>query len=92
MTKAEIIHWIAESTGKDKKTVANIVDAFLGEIKEMLASGDTVNIAGFGTFAVTEKAEKAGRNPRTGEKIIIPAHKAPHFSPATSFKNLVNGK
>lgn len=90
MTKAEIVRSVADSTGEDKKIVADICNAFLFEIKEMLISGGNVEIAGFGKFKVVERKEKTGRNPRTGEEIIIPAHKTVNFSPSKVIKHVLN--
>ena len=86
MTKAEIIKVVADSTGQDKRTVADIFNAFLFEIKEMLISGREVRIAGFGTFDVRERKGRIGRNPRTGEEIVIPAQNLAHFKPAKAFR------
>ena len=87
MTKAEIIKAVADSTSEDKKLVAGICNAFLFEIQKMLSSGGTVEIVGFGNFRVVERAERNGSNPRTGEKIIIPAHKKVHFTPSKIIKD-----
>ena len=87
MTKAELIKAVTDSTGQDKKTVADVCNAFLFEIKEMLISGGTVEIVGFGNFKVVERKEKVGRNPRTGEEIIIPAHKTVNFTPSKTIKD-----
>lgn len=90
MTKAEIIKAVADSTEQDKKTVAEIINAFLFEIKEMLISGGTVELVGFGNFKVVERGEKEGRNPRTGEKLIIAAHKVAHFTPSKNINRALN--
>ena len=90
MTKAEIIKAVADSIEQDKKTVADICNAFLFEIKEMLISGGTVEIVGFGNFKVVERGEKEGRNPRTGEKLIIAAHKVAHFTPSKNINRALN--
>ena len=90
MTKAEIIKAVADSTEQDKKTVAEIINVFLFEIKEMLISGGTVELVGFGNFKVVERGEKEGRNPRTGEKLIIAAHKVAHFTPSKNINRALN--
>jgi len=72
MTKAEIIKTVADSTKQDKKTVADVCNAFLYEIKEMLISGGSVEVADFGNFAVVEHKERPDHNPRTGEEIMLP--------------------
>lgn len=87
MTKAEIIKAVADSTGQDKRTVADICNTFLFEIKEMLINGGEVRIAGFGTFDVRERKGRIGYNPRTGEEIVIPAHKTAYFTPSKTIKD-----
>lgn len=87
MTKAEIIKAVADSTSEDKQLVADICNAFLFEIKETLSNGGNVRIAGLGKFRVVECKEKGGCTPRTGEKIIIPAHKKVHFTPSKIIKD-----
>ena len=86
MTKTEIINAVADSTKQDKKTVADVCNAFLFEIRKTLRGGGKVQIVGFGTFKLTERQERVGRNPRTGEEIIIPAHKTVNFSPSKDIK------
>ena len=92
MKKAEIIKAVAESTGEDKKIVADICNAFLYEIKEMLISGGSVEIAGFGKFTIVEYKERPGRNPRTGEEIMLPAYNVVKFTSAKNLKDGVNGR
>lgn len=92
ITKKELMKQIAEktqSTGIMHK-VKLYVDAVFDCVKEDLANGDEVSIRDFGTFKVTECNERKGRNPQTGEEIIIAAHKKPHFKPSGTFKDAVN--
>ena len=68
----------------DKATVSTVVNNFLNTIEDALASGDTVRLVGFGTFQTTDRKERIGVNPSTGEKITIPASK----NPASSWQNI----
>lgn len=90
MKKSEIIAAVAQATKTDKNEIAEIVNVFLDKIKESLKRGENVDFIGFGNFKVTKRGEKAGHNPRTGEKIIIAAHKAVHFTPSRTIKNALN--
>lgn len=91
MTKAEIIREVANATGTEIKVVGNIVDAFLAQIQKTVAGGDSVNFIGFGKFEAVDREERLGHNPHTGEKIVIAAHKIPHFKPGDNFKKAVRG-
>ena len=69
MTKAELVSAMAEKTGLTNKDVAAAVNAFTESVKEALVKGDKVQLVGFGTFEVAERAARMGRNPSTGESI-----------------------
>ena len=71
--KSDIVNTVAERTGLRKSDVARVLDESLNEIRSSLNSGESVNLRGFGSFRVSERAERQGRNPRTGEAITIPA-------------------
>ncbi|HGJ65213.1 TPA: HU family DNA-binding protein [bacterium] len=88
MVKADLISKVAE-IGITKKQAGEVVDAFVGAIKEALAKGDKVSLVGFGTFSVKERAAREGRNPRTGKKIKIPKKKVPSFRPGKELKEAV---
>lgn len=88
MNKGELIDKVAEIAEISKKEADKAVTAFIDTIQEQLKKGDKVAIAGFGTFAVSERKEREGRNPQTGETIKIAASKAPKFKPGKSFKDL----
>ena len=90
MNKTEMIKAIAGKTGFTQKDVAAVVDAMVDAVVETVASGEDVKIAGFGTFSVTERAARTGRNPQTGETIQIAASKSPKFKVAKAFKDAVN--
>ena len=89
MTKATLIEIVAESTGLKKKDAEAAVNAVFGAIENELATGGKVQIAGFGTFKIKERAERSGRNPRTGNTIIIKASKFPAFTPGKALKDAV---
>lgn len=88
MVKADLVSKVAE-IGITKKQAGEVVDAFVGAIKEALAKGDKVSLVGFGTFSVKERAAREGRNPRTGKKIKIPKKKVPSFRPGKELKEAV---
>lgn len=91
MTKNEMISVIASNVdGATKKNIAVVVDEVFDTIKNTLASGEKVAIAGFGSFEVAERAAREGKNPRTQERLIIPASKAPKFKASKALKEIVN--
>ena len=91
MNKENLIKVVSESIdGATKKDIAVVVDEVFDTIKNTLASGEKVAIAGFGSFDVVERAERQGRNPKTGETITIPASKSPKFKAGKAFKDVVN--
>ena len=90
MNKVELIARIAEVEETTKKAAGEQLDAIVGVITEALANGEEVKISGFGTFSVSERAAREGRNPATGETITIAASKAPKFKAATALKAAVN--
>ena len=91
MNKTQIIREISSKIeGATQKDIAVVVDTIIETIVEAVASGEKVAITGFGTFDVAERAERQGRNPKTGEAMTIAASKAPKFKAAKSFKDAVN--
>ena len=90
MNKNDMIAKVAGDLGYTKKDVTAVVDKVCEVIANAVASGDTVKIAGFGTFSVSERSERQGRNPQTGETITIAASKSPKFKAAKAFKDVVN--
>lgn len=79
MNKTELVNAIAEKANLSKVDAKSALDAALTAIADALAANDKVALLGFGTFAVAEKGERTGLNPRTKEKIVIPARKAVKF-------------
>lgn len=91
MNKAELIGAVAAKTGFQKKDAERAVEAVIDVVQEALRNGDKVGIAGFGTFEVRTRAARKGRNPQTGEEIMIAASKSPVFKPGKGFKDYVGG-
>ncbi|MFP7495236.1 HU family DNA-binding protein [Terribacillus saccharophilus] len=89
MNKAELVEAVAEQAELSKKDASKAVDALLETISETLAKDEKVQLVGFGTFEVRERAARTGRNPQTGEEITIPASKAPAFKAGKDFKEAV---
>lgn len=92
MNKTDLINKVAKETNLSKTDVSIIVDATLEEITEALKDGKKVQLIGFGTFEVRERPARKGRNPKTGEEIVIPASKAPAFKAGKALKDKVAGK
>jgi DNA-binding protein HU-beta len=92
MNKNELIAAMAEKSGFTKKDTEKLLKAFEDIVVEELVKGDKVQLVGFGTFDVAERAAREGRNPQTGEPMPIPASKAPRFKVGKAFKDAVNGK
>lgn len=90
MTKSELVSAMSEKTGLSKKDAAASIDAFVEIISDVLKHGDKLQFVGFGTFEVSERAARTGRNPQTGEDIKIPAAKIPKFKAGAALKNAVN--
>jgi DNA-binding protein HU-beta len=79
MTKAEVVAKVASDGGITKSQAEKAVDGFVSAVSDALATGDKITLVGFGTFSVGERVQREGRNPRTGEKIKIPASKVVKF-------------
>lgn len=92
MNKAQLIAKIAEESKLTKKAAETALDAFVTSVEEALKAGEKVQLVGFGTFEVRQRAARKGRNPQTKEVIKIPASKAPVFKAGKALKDLVNNK
>ncbi|PEJ63673.1 HU family DNA-binding protein [Bacillus wiedmannii] len=90
MNKTELITQVAVKTGLKKSQASLAVDTLLESIQQALQNSDNVQLLGFGTFEVRERAAREGRNPSTGESLIIPAKKAPAFKAGKVLKEAVN--
>jgi DNA-binding protein HU-beta len=89
VNKNELVDAVAEVSGLRKPEAEKTVDAVFDTIAAALQKGDEVRIVGFGTFAVTNRAASEGRNPRTGEKIMIAASKQPKFRAGKGLKDAI---
>ena len=90
MNKSELVAKVASDTELKKGDVEKVIDSLFSTIKEVMASGDKLQLVGFGTFEAKDRAEKEGINPATGEKITIPACKVPSFKPGKALKDEIN--
>ena len=90
MNKNDLVVTVANSSGLSKVDASKAVDAVFDAIITAMKTGDEVRLVGFGTFNVTERAASEGRNPRTGEKITIPASRMPKFKPGKHLKEAIN--
>lgn len=90
MNKTEFVKALAARTDLGQNGSATAVNAMIEIIGETLASGETVTIPGFGTFSTKHRAERAGKNPQTGEAITIPAARVPHFKAGSKLKDKVS--
>lgn len=92
MTKAELIDKIAKDAKVSKSVAGNALTSVIDGVSKALAKGDSVTLVGFGTFSVSRRAARKGRNPQTGSEIRIAAAKVPRFRPGKNLKDMVNKK
>ncbi|MFT0851205.1 HU family DNA-binding protein [Achromobacter sp. F4_2707] len=90
MNKTELIEHISTKADLSKADAARALDAFIGAVTTALKNKDDVTLVGFGTFSVSERAARTGRNPRTGEEIKIKKARVPKFRPGKGLKDAVN--
>ncbi|WP_178372039.1 HU family DNA-binding protein [Desulfacinum infernum] len=90
MNKKELIEKVAATANVSKQDTASVVNALLNEIEAALKAGEQIAITGFGSFKVVDRPAREARNPRTGEKITVPASKVPKFVPGKSLKDALN--
>jgi len=90
VNKSELIEKVAEQADLNKASAARVVEAVFDNITQALRAGETINLVGFGTFSVGERAARSGRNPRTGETIDIAASRNPRFKAGKGLKDAVN--
>ena len=89
MNKTELVNSVAEKADITKKDAEKVVSALFDSIEEALSSGERVQLVGFGTFEVKERAARTGRNPKTGEEIEIPATRVPTFKGGKALREAV---
>jgi len=87
--RTDLVAILARDARSSKGAATRALDAFLGGIRDGLRNGGTVTISGFGTFVVTRRAPRGGRNPRTGKAITIPSARVPRFRASRSLKAAV---
>lgn len=92
MKKSELVKKVAGQTGLTQVDAAKVLNAILSAVSDCLISGDSITIQGFGTFKLSDHKERKGRNPSTGETMVIPARKAVKFSPGKELSAQVQAK
>jgi DNA-binding protein HU-beta len=90
MSKQELVNHVADQTGLSKKDAEAALASVVDGVKGALVKGDSVTLVGFGTFSVSHRGARTGRNPQTGATIQIPARKAPVFKAGKGLKEAVN--
>ena len=90
MNKTEFVAAIADQAGLSKKDAEKALKAFVDVVADELKKGEKIQLVGFGTFEVTERAAREGRNPQTGEVMPIAASKAPKFKAGKALKDMIN--
>jgi DNA-binding protein HU-beta len=89
MNKQDLVNKVAEQFGLSKRQAGEIADFIFGDVMNTVRSGGEAAIAGFGSFRLVYRKARQGINPKTGEKISIPATRVPKFRPAKAFKEMV---
>ena len=90
MTKADIVECIYERVGFSKKEAADVVESIFEVVKLRLENGEKVKISGFGNFVINEKRPRKGRNPQTGDEIVITGRRVLTFKPSQVLKRTIN--
>lgn len=90
MNKSEMIERMASDADISKAAAERALESFTTSVQSTLKKGGTVTLEGFGSWSVTKRAARTGRNPKTGESIKIKARKAPKFTPGKAFKDALN--
>jgi DNA-binding protein HU-beta len=92
MTKAELVEQLAEKTRVTKSAAETLVNAFVGAVTDALKKGEKVTLTGFGSFMVSQRKERKGRNPQTGEEITISGRSTPIFRAGKALKESIMNK
>ena len=92
MTKADLIEEVSRVVELTRKESEVIVEALFDSIVRSLRTGDKIEIRGFGSFRTRERLARIGRNPKTGDRVEVPAKRIPYFKPSKELKDLVNGE
>lgn len=91
LSKSDLVKNVADEIGISQAKANQAVTRLLGTITDALSRGEEVRLTGFGTFRVSQRAERKGRNPRTGEVITVPARRRASFSPSSSLNEAIQG-
>jgi integration host factor subunit beta len=92
MTKADLVEEVAKVTELTRKDSEVIVDTLFESVIKALRAGDKLEVRGFGSFRVRQRNARVGRNPKTGEKVEVPAKRVPYFKPSKELKDVINGE
>src|SRR5512138_2084694 len=90
MTKADLVEEVSRVTELTRKDSEVIVDTLFDSVIKALKAGDKLEVRGFGSFRVRQRNARVGRNPKTGEKVEVPAKRVPYFKPSKELKDLIN--
>lgn len=90
MTKADLVEEVARLTELTRKDSEVIVDTLFESVIKALKTGDKLEVRGFGSFRIRQRNSRIGRNPKTGEKVEVPAKRVPYFKPSKELKDLIN--
>ena len=90
MTKADLVEEVAKVTELTRKDSEVIVDTLFESVIKALKGGDKLKVRGFGSFRVRQRNARVGRNPKTGDKVEVPAKRVPYFKPSKELKDLIN--
>jgi integration host factor subunit beta len=90
MTKAELVDEVGRQAALTRKHSEVIVDAVFSSILEALQRGDKIELRGFGSFRIRKRGSRTGRNPKTGEGVVVPAKRVPYFKPGKELRELIN--
>src|SRR5881275_82436 len=90
MTKADLVEEVSRVTELTRKDSEVIVDTLFESVIKALKNGDKLEVRGFGSFRVRQRNARVGRNPKTGEKVEVPAKRVPYFKPSKELKDLIN--
>src|SRR5271167_4671104 len=90
MTKADLVEEVAKVTELTRKDSEVIVDTLFESVIKALRTGDKLEVRGFGSFRVRQRNARVGRNPKTGDKVEVPAKRVPYFKPSKELKDLIN--
>lgn len=91
MTKADLVDEVSRNSDLSKKDAEVIVQTVLDSIVDSLKAGEKVELRGFGSFRLRERSSRQGRNPKTGDRVFVPAKRVPYFKPGKELKELING-